>query len=156
MSQPSLIDVAVASTEPVVLEVFGIPQPQGNKTGFYNKKTQRVVLVEGRRPEARAAFHSWRDGVEDAARRIQEQHELALCNVPCKLTIVFRLPKPKSAPKRRLWPDSRPDIDKLTRAVADALTGTLISDDSRICQLDITKVFAGERPPGATITLEVL
>ena len=156
MTQPALIETDVASTEPVTLEVFGIPQPQGSKTGYYNKHTKRVVIVEGRRPEARANFASWRQGIADAAQREQEEHELALCDQPCRITIAFRLPRPKSAPKRRTQPDRKPDIDKLARAVLDALTGTLITDDARVCALIVTKTFAGERPPGATITLEVL
>jgi Holliday junction resolvase RusA-like endonuclease len=156
MNQPALLDIEVAATEPVVLEVFGIPQPQGSKTGYFNKHTKRVVIVEGRRPEARAAFASWRQGIADVAQREQEDNELALCDQPCRITIGFRLPRPKSAPKRRVWPDRKPDIDKLARAVLDALTGTLITDDARVCSLIVTKTFAGERPPGATITLEVL
>lgn len=156
MTQPALIETSVAATEPVTLEVYGVPQPQGNKTGFYNKSLGRVVIVEGRRPDARRAFASWRQGVDETAQRYQEAHAIALCDQPVRLTLAFYLPRPQSAPRRRIWPDTRPDLDKLTRAVMDAITGTLITNDARVCELRVTKHFAGERPPGCTITLEVL
>lgn len=137
-----------------MLEVYGTPQPQGNKTAFV--RGGRAVLVEGRRPDARAAFHDWRTAISAAARAHQHDHEHGLLDTPCTIEISFRLPRPKSAPKRRLWPDSRPDIDKLTRAVLDAITGTLITNDSRVVHVTATKRFAGDRPPGATITIRQL
>lgn len=143
-----------AFAEPVVLEVYGIPEPQGNKTGFV--RGNRVVMVEGRRPDARARFKSWREGVTAAAREWQAEHKAVLLDEPCRLRLVFRMPKPKSASKQRIWPDTRPDVDKLTRAVMDAITGVLITNDSRVCELDVRKTFAADAPPGCTITLEVL
>ncbi len=143
-----------AFAEPVVLEVFGVPEPQGNKTGFV--RAGKVVMVEGRRPDARARFASWRDGVTSAARDWQAEHNAPLLDEPCRLRLTFRMPRPATAPKRRHWPDTRPDVDKLTRAVMDALTGVLITNDSRVCELEVRKVFAQDAPPGVTIVLEVL
>lgn len=143
-----------AFAEPVVLEVYGAPQPQGNKTGFV--AGGRVVMVEGRRPSSREAFKSWRQAVEQAGRDWQTEHNAPLLDEPCKLTLRFRLQKPKSATKKRIWPDSRPDVDKLTRAVMDAITDVLITNDSRVCELVVRKTYAVDVPPGCTITLEVL
>jgi Holliday junction resolvase RusA-like endonuclease len=39
------------------------------------------------------------------------------------------------------WPASRPDVDKLARAVLDALTGVLYRDDGQVVTLDVTKRY---------------
>lgn len=57
----------------------------------------------------------------------------------------FVLPRPKALSPKRLTPfaTKRPDIDKLARAVLDALTTTaVIADDSVIIDLHCTKVIA--------------
>lgn len=142
-------------TLPIVLHVYGVPQPQGNKTGFYNKNTGRVSMVEGRRPKSRAEFKSWREGVTTAARDWQEAHGGILpLDVPLQVDITFWLPRPKSAPKRRIWPDRSPDIDKLARAVLDGITGVLVTDDARVVELLARKRYATDCAPGAKITIE--
>lgn len=138
--------------EPARLEVYGAPEPQGNKTGFV--RNGRVVMVEGRRPDSRERFKSWRDAVAREAREWQERHEAPLLDEACRLTCTFRLPRPKSIPKKRTQPTSRPDVDKLARAVGDALKGLLYSDDSKVCELVVRKVYAVDVAPGATIVLE--
>jgi crossover junction endodeoxyribonuclease RusA len=139
----------------IELEVFGTPEPQGNKTAFLNKRTGKIVMTEGRRPDARERFTSWRDAVAWEARAWQTEHNAALLDEPCMVTITFRMPRPKSAPKR-MWPGTRPDVDKLTRAVLDALTGTIIANDSRVCELHVYKRFAVDTAPGCSIKIEVL
>lgn len=135
----------------IELEVVGIPQPQGSKTAFV--RGGRAVLVEGRRGPARENFHSWREAVAQAGRDWQHDHGTPLLDEPLSVDITFRLPRPKSAPKRRLHPDGRPDIDKLGRAVLDAITGVLIINDSRVVELNTRKQFAVDGPPGASITI---
>jgi Holliday junction resolvase RusA-like endonuclease len=45
------------------------------------------------------------------------------------------------------WPDRRPDIDKLSRALMDALTMIVYRDDGQVVMLDATKRYCleGER-----------
>lgn len=150
----ALFGAPAAAVEPVTIEVHGIPRPQGSKTAYVVKG--RAVVAEAGNKTSRAAFHSWRDGITHAAQRWQDEHHAPVCDAPARITIVFRLPRPKSAPRKRVWPDTRPDLDKLARAVLDSLTGVLISDDSRVCELVVSKTFAADVPPGCTITLEVL
>jgi len=60
------------------------------------------------------------------------------------MTCTFVMPRPKSAPKRRIWPEVKPDLDKLVRALCDALTQCgAWGDDSQLVQLTATKVYAG-------------
>lgn len=134
----------------VCLDVVGIPQPQGSKTAFV--RNGRAVLTEGRTPNSREAFKSWRDGVTVAARNWQTLHGQPAADEPVEVRITFRLPRPKSAPKRRIWPDRKPDLDKLIRSVLDALThGGVLFDDSRVVAIHARKVFAIDGPPGASI-----
>ncbi len=58
---------------------------------------------------------------------------------PLSLTITIWRLKPRSWPKRRRWPDSRPDVDNYTKLVADALTGVVFRDDAQVCRLLVEK-----------------
>lgn len=139
----------------IELRVVGIPQPQGNKTAFLNKRTNKIVMTEGRRPDARRNFHDWREAVRLAATDwLDANHHPPPIAGPIMLTIAFLLPRPKSAPKRIIHHVTRPDLDKLGRAVLDALTiSGLIEDDSRVITLMLSKGFAGSESPGARIHL---
>jgi Holliday junction resolvase RusA-like endonuclease len=46
-------------------------------------------------------------------------------------------------------PVSRPDIDKLARAVLDAMTGPIIYDDAQVVRLLVTKCY--DLNPGVVI-----
>jgi crossover junction endodeoxyribonuclease RusA len=74
--------------------------------------------------------------------------------------MIFTLPKPKSAPKRRrTWPDKKPDLSKLVRSTEDSLTEVAAwEDDARVVRCLALKVFPGEHPdalgvPGAVIRI---
>ena len=62
----------------------------------------------------------------------------------------FRLPRPKGVPRaKRKYPTVRKDdIDKLTRALLDALSGIAYSDDGQVCSLLVTRGYDdfGEGP----------
>lgn len=61
---------------------------------------------------------------------------------PIALTIEFGYIKPKSKPKKVKHMTVKPDIDKLTRAVLDALTGVAYEDDSQVVSLDVRKIYS--------------
>jgi crossover junction endodeoxyribonuclease RusA len=135
--------------------VYGVAQPQGNKTAYV--RNGRAVLVEGRRGPAREAFAGWRASIATAARDWQEKNGgVALLDGPLALAVTFFLPRPKSAAKRVLYPATRPDADKLARCMLDALTGLVIADDSRIVDLFIRKRFAVNEPPRAELDIRSL
>ena len=67
------------------------------------------------------------------------------------IVLDFGIPKPKSAPKtRRVWPDKRPDLDKLSRSVLDALTYVIFADDSQVVHLRATKDYGA---PGVAVEI---
>ncbi|NOX54230.1 MAG: RusA family crossover junction endodeoxyribonuclease [Planctomycetes bacterium] len=79
---------------------------------------------------------------------------------PVCLRLEFRMPRPKSKLwKRKPMPSyphtTKPDLDNLTKAVKDALTGLAWIDDSQICDLRATKrVCSGDESPGVTVRID--
>jgi crossover junction endodeoxyribonuclease RusA len=140
---------AVRSVE---IRVIGLPAPQGSKRLIGHTRAGRGILVE-----SSAKVKPWREAVKYAALETRE----CCINGPVDVEMVFTLPKPKSAPKkRRTWPDRKPDLSKLIRSTEDALTDAGVwEDDARVVHCDAAKVFPGEHPdalavPGAVIRIK--
>lgn len=110
--------------------VYGLPAPQGSK-----RHVGHGILIESSKN-----VKPWREAVRWAAIESKER-----IPGPVWIKMVFTLPKPQSAPKRRLtWPDRRPDLDKLQRSTLDALVSAgAIEDDGRVVVLYAAKVYPG-------------
>jgi len=135
--------------KPVHLEVFGVPAPQGNKSAFI--RGGRAVVVEGKGP-GRQSHAAWRQAVATAARDWQEANRQGLIDEPVFVSMHFRLPRPKSTPKKVVYQAKKPDLDKLVRSVLDAVSGVVLADDARVVKLLASKDFATDTvPPGASI-----
>lgn len=75
--------------------------------------------------------------------------------VPVSVRITFFMPRPKTV--KRHMPTVPPDIDKLCRAVLDALTDAGVwVDDSQVVDLGATKIYTSGIHIGAHITVEGL
>ncbi len=125
--------------------VVGKPTPQGSKRGFVTKHG-KVAMVE----QAGAALKNWRNAITATAiqQRIKQNWD-GYADGPVGVILVFGMKKPLK-PKYST-PAVRPDIDKLTRAVLDALTDSHIwKDDSQVIDLKVEKTY-GE--PGVEITI---
>lgn len=119
---------------------YGSPAPQGSKKFVGLTKTGRGILAE-----SSAKVKPWRQDVKAAAEKARG--DASPMDGPLRAHIVFTLPKPKSAPKRRrTFPDRKPDLSKLLRSTEDALTDAgVISDDARIVEfVRLAKAFPGE------------
>jgi crossover junction endodeoxyribonuclease RusA len=125
--------------------VPGEPKPQGSMKGF--SVAGRIQVVHAKSTDLAV----WRHAITSSAFDLWGEHPPL--DVPLVVTLDFLLPKPKSAPKKRYLPDRRPDLDKLTRAVLDALTGIVFTDDARIVTLTAHKFFARERPIGVHVSV---
>jgi len=117
--------------------------------------------------EASKAVAPWRESVERAALRLisPDREGVTLLpgyplSGPLVAEMVFTMPKPTAAPKkRRTWPaTARNDLSKLIRSTEDALkTAGAIKDDGLIVEyIRAAKVFPLEdrdalAVPGATI-----
>lgn len=107
----------------------GRPAPQGSKRHLGNG-----IMVESSK-----AVKPWRVDVAWAAR----EAFLSPMDGPVRLELGFVMPRPKSAPKKSTPAAiKRPDLDKLVRAVMDAITGVVVVDDSQIVHLVATKRIA--------------
>lgn len=127
--------------------VPGTPAPQGSKS-FKGIRGGRGLLVESSK-----ALGPWRERVALAA----HPHADGLIGGAVAIRLDFVMPRPKSAPKRSTPAAvKRPDIDKLSRAILDAITGILIADDSQVVTLYATKRLAEiDEIGGVTIKVEV-
>lgn len=56
-----------------------------------------------------------------------------------QLELTFVLIKPKTV--KRIYPFVRPDLDKLCRAVLDALTEIAYKDDQQVVSLNANKIY---------------
>lgn len=110
--------------------------------GTYVDKTGRTRGMMG---ESSSKVKPWRQDVVAsaiAARGSNPPLDGALI-----VRMIFTMPKPKSAPKRRrTWPNRTPDVSKLARSTEDALTTAGIwADDARVVEYErLAKVFPGE------------
>lgn len=121
--------------------VPGIAAPQGSKKNLGN----------GRMVESCKRLKAWRKAITIAA--IEAQGSKPSIAGPVNIGIVFFLRRPKRA-KFRNYPATRPDLDKLVRAVFDALTQARVwFDDGQVCILGTSKVWAGERGPRVEISV---
>lgn len=135
--------------------VYGIPAPQGSKRFVGHAKNGRGLMVE-----SSAAVKPWREAVKFAAVDKPQAHALFGMKLPLECEMIFTLPKPKSAPKkRRTWPATRPDLSKLIRSTEDALTDAGVwDDDARVISVRARKCYPKEGTdaldrPGAVIRI---
>jgi hypothetical protein len=156
----------------LVLTVFGRPITQGSKT-----RTRW-----GMRDDNGDRLRPWREAVKQAAldavgaadptlHPAEDLHSVEgypsggypwrRLEGPVSVDVVFTFDRPKSAPKSRsCWPITRSsgDVDKLVRAVHDALVDAgVMRDDSQVVRLVAEKLHVGDEGalhiPGAVVTV---
>lgn len=136
----------------IELLVYGTPGPQGSKTAFI--RGGKPIITEGGSKKGRDGHAAWRQAVATAARDYQEKNESPTLTAALCVELRFVFDRPKSIPKKRLWPAVKPDADKLARAVLDAIKGTLIKDDALVVWLVVSKHYASPvEPPHARIRI---
>lgn len=120
--------------------VPGKPAPQGSK-----RHVGGGVMIESSK-----AVAPWRTTV---AWHAAQTHRVAPLDGALFVSLVFVMPRPVSTPKRSTpHAIKRPDLDKLTRAVFDALSSVVWRDDSQVVQVYATKRIAElEQQPGVHI-----
>jgi crossover junction endodeoxyribonuclease RusA len=142
----------------VSFTVLGTAAPQGSKRHVGNG-----VMIESSK-----RVKPWRQDVQAAAEKalLASVPYVSLWDGPLGVEIEFWFARPKghyrtgknahilrdAAP---LHPSVRPDIDKTTRAVLDALkTAGALQDDAQVTDLHAVKRYCRRgQPPGARITI---
>lgn len=132
--------------------VPGNPAPQGSKS-----HVGKGVMVESSK-----ALKPWRESIRWAAmhaERIGTTGPLVQLSGPVMVVLEFVMKRPASTPKRRTPPAvKRPDVDKLARAVLDALSsaGTW-GDDSQVTTLVASKRLAEiNETPGVHVRVSAI
>jgi len=122
--------------------VYGVAQPKGSTRAFMPKGA-RFPIVTSDNPKNKG----WQQLVAEAASQALNGED-TLLEGPVRLEVRFALPRPKSLPKRVTAHLKKPDLDKLIRAVKDALSKVVWQDDSQVVELEASKVYAaaGESP----------
>lgn len=140
----SILEHAALRPE-VSFRVTALPVPKGSMKAFIPKGWSRPVLT------------STSKGLRDYATIVRvaaQDHVVTLEQDGMTVRLDFILPRPKSLPKKPRWHTTKPDLDKLARAVLDALTGLAWRDDSQVVALTCTKRYAGlTEAPGLTVRL---
>lgn len=111
----------------------GIPRPQGSKRYVGN----------GRFVEASKDLKPWRASIANVVFSEQVRSgDTSSFSEAVVVSAVFFMPRPKSV--KRVWPTVVPDVDKLQRALGDALSvdSNILEDDSLIVAWDAKKVYA--------------
>lgn len=141
-----------AVTAPII--VYGKPVPQGSMRAFKHKITGAVCTTSDNKK-----LKPWRQQITGTAiaALAERGEQMHAQHVPVGLELHFYLERPKSAPKSRTRPAVKPDLDKLVRAVKDALKGVAYEDDGQVCQLAAAKFYGSpERTEIRIIRLEEL
>lgn len=119
------------------IEVFGDPVPQGSKRAVVHRSTGKAVMFEGNS----ARLRTWRSEIVSALRAIFDGDPFP---GPVKVSIFFFLRRPLRP--RYPLPTVRPDVDKLTRAVLDAIEAAgVIRNDAQVVTLSARKRY-GDPP----------
>jgi Holliday junction resolvase RusA-like endonuclease len=125
--------------EELTITVLGVPVPQGSKKGFARGKGVQIV------DDNADVLKPWRKKVRSAAEFVLADRPGIPKQVPVFAHLTFYMPRPASV--KRLRPSVKPDVDKLTRAIFDALTDADVwADDGQVVDLHVHEYYADDEP----------
>jgi crossover junction endodeoxyribonuclease RusA len=93
----------------------------------------------------------WVRAVKNAA-ALSMYGRAPVTDCPVRLTLTFCLAPPKKLTRYAPW--SRPDLDKLERAILDSLTGIVYQDDGQVVSMRTDKLWVERGVPGVSITAD--
>jgi len=121
----------------------GTPQPQGSTRVFMHAGKPKITTDNAR-------LKPWRKHIVMAAWMAMGDVDWKTTEAPVLVSLSFAMPRGKTVKRR--WHTVKPDIDKLTRGVLDALTtAEVYRDDSQVIALTVTKFYAEVDQPGVCI-----
>jgi Holliday junction resolvase RusA-like endonuclease len=89
-----------------------------------------------------SALAAWRSAIALSAKMAGAKPHIE----PVEIELVFRMAKPRTV--TRSEPSVAPDLDKLIRAVLDALTAVAYRDDGQVTRITATKEYG---TPGVSV-----
>lgn len=151
----------------VTLRVYGTPAAKGSSRPMLNRKTGKAFTFRGGSKTSEIKIDTWDANVRARAAALTRDGREGpwFIRQPLEVRLAFFLCRPAghfrangtlkpSAPCR---PIMKPDGDKLARLVLDAITGSVVDDDSRVARLVVDKQWAtADQSEGAWISVEVM
>ena len=116
---------------------FEVPGPFGVKGSTFSFKDRRGVIRTKTDSKHGKSFAS---AVQWAAK--QAGVPIVPKGRGVNLSVIYGFPRPKGRDRLRCDPCVRPDVDKLCRALLDALTGIAYHDDGQVIALSVRKIYA--------------
>jgi Holliday junction resolvase RusA-like endonuclease len=114
--------------------VRGVAIPKGSTKAFMRPGLRFPVVTADN-----TKTKPWQEQVRMMA---QEEAPRLLWLGAVRLEVGFFLPRPKSLPKKVLRHVRKPDLDKLLRAIKDALKGVIYRDDAQVVSVVTSKEYA--------------
>lgn len=123
----TLFEAPVSPLTPgtVRFTVYGKPVPQGSTRAFIPKGWKRAVITTDN-----TKLKPWRQQLAGTA--ISQGIPVLPREKAVVMGLRFYFERPAGAPKRRVFPTVKPDLDKLIRSVLDSCTGVAYEDDSQV------------------------
>jgi len=123
--------------------VKGVPVTKGSKS-LLRTKGGRYIMIEASANKLR----KWMKAISTQAHYVFSKPLEGAVHLECR----FYFQRPKSVPiKKRKLPHVRPDLDKLLRAVDDALQGIAFNDDGQVTTIVAYKYYSDENNTGVLI-----
>jgi Holliday junction resolvase RusA-like endonuclease len=148
-----------APQRPVEFIAYGKAEPKGSARGFVlpvKDGSKRPVLDKHGKPKYRAVITAANPNSKEWERTVR--HCAATAGIgrffegAVEVRILFGILRPESVSvKKRPHPTVKPDVDKLTRTVFDAISSVLYRDDAQVVHLQVRKVYVVDGPPYAQV-----
>ena len=117
----------------MIVTVYGKPIPKGSFV--YSEKKKSAFYANQKE------LNAWDLQIRKVfASRLRKDEMPIYKEGAVSIMLRFAMLKPKSA--KREYPSVRPDLDKLSRAVLDALHGIVFKDDGQVIRLTAEKYYA--------------
>lgn len=136
----------------ISFHVNGSPAPKGSMT-----RMPHGGMIPAGTAASRKRFADWRTDIRTRATEAMGERDPFPGAI--RLMAEFQLSAPTNIPKYKIgWlpHTKRPDFDKLTRALCDAMTGIVWVDDSQVCYSMVNKVYAWNGKPGVEVIVDFL
>ena len=122
--------------------VYGAPIPKARARTVRLKNGMTITYT----PEK---TETWEDMIR---LQILKHRPEKLIDGALSLKATFYLQRGKSIPKKREYPETKPDLDNLLKCLTDAAEGIIYTNDSRIVDIDVKKRYGD--PPRVEVWLE--
>ncbi len=129
-------------SEPVLSIEFFIPGPPATQGSMKHVGRGRVIHSNKR-------TLPWRQAIAFAAAKQMAGRPYFGIDYACSVVVTCYVPRPDSC-KNLIYPNRKPDCDKVLRCVLDAMTGIVYDDDSRVFHAPLLKSFCGSGMPVGT------